>query len=249
MSSGERFKWVSSAPALVALALGGIYALGAAAVISQLNAADLDTTQVMPLIPIDQILARGIGAFTAVAVLALPLGLLAALGIFLFESLLPRGRNRSPDPPSSDPAPLLSVSWFALAVLGVTIVFAPTDYATILVFGLIAMFAAIDLVRREMQRQRRTRWRPIAFLCGYFAFVLVATLMSSIARPDPLPLVALELTDGKTVRGLLVTSSGSNWHVAREGQIIAIPSDNTEQVKITYSKRKSASSLFDEILD
>jgi hypothetical protein len=248
MSSSGRFNWINSVPALVALALAGVYALGAASAISQLNAADLDAAQVMPLIPIEQILARGIGGFATVAVLALPVGLLVGLAIFQLENILPWGRIPAPKPPAMTPGSFpLSTSWPAVILLGGAVLFAPSDYAVILVFSGIAMLVAIDAVRNEMQRRGGKRWRPAAFLAGYFCFVLVATLMSSIVRPNPLPDAVVELSNGSTVRGSLVASSGNNWHIAREGEVITVSGDKAERVKITYLDRGNTPSLVGRI--
>jgi hypothetical protein len=48
-------------PVLIACSLAGIYALGAIPIFGQFLAADLDGVRTMPLVPVDQILARGIG--------------------------------------------------------------------------------------------------------------------------------------------------------------------------------------------
>jgi hypothetical protein len=247
MKSDQSLRWLSSIPALVALALGGIYALGAASIIGQLQAEHLKALQIMPLFPIDQILARGIGAITSVAVLALPVGLVTALGIFQFESLVPLKKDEKPDSSPGSKGVQFPSSWPALFILLAAVLFIPGDYLAIVLFGLITMFVIIDVVRKAMNRRGRQNWRPAAFLGGYFGFVLAATLIGSIVRPDPLPHTILDMKRGKVVRGALAVSTGANWYVAQDGQIVAVPTSNVERSHITYSDPKGSRSLFNKI--
>ncbi|HWP33291.1 MAG TPA: hypothetical protein VNL97_06040 [Solirubrobacterales bacterium] len=249
MNSDQNFRWLNSIPALVALSLGGIYALGAASIIGQLQSEHLNTFQIMPLFSIDQILARGIGAVTSVAVLAFPVSLMTALGIFQFESFSSSKKKETPESSPDSQGVQFPSSWPVLFTLMAGILFIPGDYLTILLFGLISMFVTIDVVRKAMNRQGKKNWRPAAFLGGYLGFVLAATLIGSIVRPDPLPHVILDLQAGKSIRGSLVASTGANWYIAQEdGRIITVPTSNTKRSTIMYSDPKGSQSLFNKIV-
>lgn len=248
MKSGQSFSWLNSIPALVALGLGGIYALGAVSVIGQLQSEDLQTAQIMPLVPIDQILARGIGAITSVGVLAFPVGLIMALGIFQFESFSSGRKKAEPGSPSESSGIQFPSSWPTPIILIVAILFAPGDYLTIALFGLITMFVIIDTVRKAMIRRGKDNWRPTAFLGGYFGFMLVATLMGSVVRPAPLPRVVLDPREGPPIRGSLVVSTSANWYIAQaDGRIVTVSTSNARQASITYSDPEGSQSLFNKI--
>ncbi len=250
MTNPDRnLNWMGSIPAFVALGLGGIYALGAASVIGQLQKEHLNAVQVMPLVPIEQILGRGIGAITSVALLAFPVGLITALGIFQFESFSFSKKKGDPKRSADSQGIQFPSSWSALAILIAGILFIPGDYLTILLFSLITMFVIIDVVRKAMTRQGKANWRPAAFLGGYLGFVLVATLIGSIVRPDPLPHVMLDLRNGGSLRGSLVVSTNSSWYVASEDdRIVTVPASNVRRLSIAYSDPKGSESLFEKIL-
>jgi hypothetical protein len=72
---------LTSLPGVVGLLLGGLYAVGAIQVFGQLEAENLKPLDVLPLMPLEQILARGI------AFLVLPVG--AALAIVSFDCKSP----------------------------------------------------------------------------------------------------------------------------------------------------------------
>lgn len=52
--------WLHSLPAFIGLTLGSVYALGAISVFGQLYAADVSPSQMLGLVPLEQMLARGI---------------------------------------------------------------------------------------------------------------------------------------------------------------------------------------------
>jgi hypothetical protein len=254
--------WLHSIPALVGLGLGGIYAIGAASAISQLQSAHLQALQVVALIPIDQILSRGIGAITSTFVVAIPIALLTAAGIFNFEQLRTSkeeeastkdehtapnsdGRDEQPEKIISLPFPISGPIGIAL---GLVVIFVPTDYLTIFLFGAMAMGASIRIVRNWRIRENRHPWRPAAFLAGYLSFMVVAAAMTAIVRPSPLPQVEMSLHQGDRIQAEFVVLANGTWYLSRPGgDLLAVPASNVKTATLTYHGPEAADSIFNSI--
>lgn len=239
-------------PALVALGLGCIYAFGAISVLGQFESADLDALQTLPLVPIDQILARGIGSITQVAILSLPVALFGAVGVFRWdEEAASRARSKSKDSAPEGQTRTMPNRLLLLLMLLIVgaLLFVPSDFLTILVFGLASMGVAIRVVRKRLLAEGRL-WRTQAFVAGYTAFVLVATASGSLVRSAPLPEASLRLERGGMLNGGLVASTGSTWYLAREdGEVLGVPTENVVRSEITYLDPETDSSLFEDLLD
>jgi hypothetical protein len=139
------------------------------------------------------------------------------------------------------------LGWLLLAAV---VLFAPGEYLTILFFGGGAMFAAIRQVRNRMIREGRYRWRPAAFLAGYFSFILIITVMTAIVRPDPLPRIDLLLRGGAHIQGELVVIASNNWYVAKpNGELLSVPTINVDRSTLSYQDPETDGSLFDSIWD
>jgi hypothetical protein len=254
--------WLHSIPALVALGLGGIYAIGAASAISQLQSAHLQALQVVALIPIDQILSRGIGAITSVFVVAIPIALLTAAGIFNFEQLRAskekeastKDEKTAPnsEDPDEQPEKIISMP-FPMSgpigvALGLVVIFVPADYLTIFLFGGIAMGASIRIVRNWRIRENLHPWRPAAFLAGYLSFLVVAAAMTAIVRPSPLAQVEMSLHRGDRIQAEFVVLANGTWYLSRPGgDLLAVPSSNVKKATLTYRGPEVADSIFNSV--
>jgi len=249
MKDRDSINWLQLAPALLAIGLGGIYAFGAISVLGQFQAADLDALQTMPLVPIDQILARGIGAITQAAALSLPFALFGAIGVFKWDEQKAAAKKPKDEGSQENGEDGSARSfWILLALILAAVLFVPSDYLSILGFGLGSMIVVINAVRKKLTAEGRL-WRSHAFVAGYAAFVLTATATGSIVRADPLPKASLALKRGTTATGGLLASTGSGWYIARNnGNVIAIPAGNVKSVEIVYSDAKTDASLFNELL-
>jgi ABC-type multidrug transport system fused ATPase/permease subunit len=76
----DPWRIVALLPAMAAMGLAGLYGLGGLLWAAELSGADLDVGRTLPLVPLEQVLARGIGV-ALMAVALSPLVLLFALGM------------------------------------------------------------------------------------------------------------------------------------------------------------------------
>lgn len=249
---GDQFRWFAIAPAMIACALGGIYALGAVSIFGQFHAADLDAVQTMPLVPIDQILARGIGAIINQALLGL-LALAFAYAISAIEDIRDakavKESGTSSVPQKAEESGGTGVGGRLGIVLPVVVAFAgfflPLGLVTMLGAGILAMQAVIPRVRDTMVRRGYVKWRAYAFLAGYGAFLLASAVLGAFTRASPLPITTLTKRIGAPVHGGLVAVNGSNWFVAKpDGKILTIPENTVARVTISYSDDVEDESIF-----
>lgn len=249
--SAREIRWLAAAPALIALALGGIYAIGAISIFGQFQAADLDAVQAMPLVPIDQILARGIGAIINQAAFGL-LGISGAYAISAFEDMRDGKAQREGKVDASGDTDRASgqifagrfgvVLWTALLIAAFV---APFGLVTTIGAGFLTLQAVIPKVRNWMLRHEYKRWRPTAFFVGYCSFLVVAAVVGAFTRPPPLPDVVVERGDGSSIRGGLVATSGSNWFIAKtDGGVLSLSQGEGDTATVTYEDEPKDESLF-----
>ena len=87
VKSPKRIEWLPSIPAVIGVALGIIYAVGAVTIYGQLKNANLNAIQAMGLIPLEEILGRGIGQMVSQLGQAIvEVGLIALLIGFLYTT-------------------------------------------------------------------------------------------------------------------------------------------------------------------
>jgi hypothetical protein len=253
-TEGE-LRWVPLVPVVIACSLAGIYTLGAISIFGQFLAADLDGAQTMPLVPIDQILARGIGAIIDQAILGV-LGISLAYSISAFEDLKEgKARKEGQVPSTSDPSSQAGGQIFTgrlgvgvwIALLAAAF-FAPFGLVTTIGAGLLTIQAVIPRVRDWMLRQGYKKWRPTAFFVSYCAFLVVSAVVGAFTRPSPLPDITLERSTGESIHGGLVAANGSNWLVAKpDGTVLSLPEGVADIATITYSKEPTDESLFQRV--
>jgi hypothetical protein len=248
-------RWVPLVPVVIACSLAGIYALGAISIFGQFLAANLDGAQTMPLVPIDQILARGIGAIIDQAVWGV-LGISAAYSISTIEDLKEAKARREgqvpsvPDPSGGAGGQIFTGRlgigmWIALLVAAF---FVPFGLVSTIGAGLLTIQSVIPRVRDWMLRQGYEKWRPTAFLASYCAFLVVSAVVGAFTRPSPLPDIRLERSAGKSIHGGLVAANGSNWFVAKpDGMVLSVPGGVVDIATITYSEESDDESLFQRV--
>jgi hypothetical protein len=248
-------RWVPLVPVVIACSLAGIYTLGAISIFGQFLAADLDGAQTMPLVPIDQILARGIGAIIDQSILGV-LGISAAYMISAFEDLRKaRAQREGHVPSTSDPPDEGGGEIFTgqmgigmWIVLLVAAFFVPFGLVTMIGAGLLTIQAVIPRVRDWMLEQGYEKWRPTAFLAGYCAFLVVSAVVGAFTRASPLPDVTLERSARGSIHGGLVAENDSNWFVAKpDGTVLSVPGRAVDISRITYSEEPDDESLFQRV--
>lgn len=209
-----------SLPGFVGVSLGAIYALGALQTIIQVGAAGLDPIDLFPLIPLNQILGRGI-------VLAIyPYGALVAMVLILLFML----HEVMPSVLRSKPAIARSFKFglFLGIGAGLTWLFFSGAWASWLLLPV--LLAYLHFVGNWAQ-QRIGQIRGIVATALSFAF-LVGTVHALVA-PSPLPQVSLNLRDGSTAAGGLVTNTGQTWLVATDSHVRSIPESRVVEAHVT----------------
>jgi hypothetical protein len=253
----DKFRWISTAPAILACSLAAIYALGAISIFGQFLAADLDAVQTMPLVPIDQILARGIGAIIDQALLGL-VAIGFALGISAIEDMREMRAKRlgkaSTSPGLSAGAGSSTLGGWLGLVVPIAVLFGgfflPFGLVTALGAGILVIQTVIPRARDALVRRGHRKWRPVAFLIGYGCFLVVSALVGGFSRPSPLPDATLTRKVGEPVHGSLVALNGSNWFLANSaGRITNVPESAVARATITYSDQVDDESLFQMLKD
>jgi hypothetical protein len=230
----ERF--LSLFPAFLAGGLALVYILGAIATGSEFEGAGVDPADAVPLLSIEQLLARGIG------VLVQPFGLFmmgyALLLLFatIFVVVLNERRERSPSPQrraSSRLQRALRIQAYALsAMIIVGFIVAPVERLA----GLVP-FVAVPIVSYGVSRSES----PRKWIAAVFVVMLISVVfglgLSAFVDPSPLPEVKLKLTSSQQIRGTYLTHSDSTWYVfdGASKSTLAFPDNRVK--KATIEKR------------
>ena len=230
---------LAAIPGVFALGIAYLYFFGAVEKWVQLREADVDPPSLMPLVPIEQLLAGGIGQLTMTA-------LVLAIGWLAFLVFTPG----SPDPPQK-PVSDGQIRKVLLAITILAVVFLPPK-----VFGpvLITMVIAYGVWIQT------NYWGP-RYISRYIAMgiALQASLALSQAwlNPEPLPKATLSLKDGSSLERDLLFTTSTGWYLAdddpgdpetRENNALVIPLGQVEQSTIDPQERDDGESLFQHIL-
>jgi hypothetical protein len=255
---------------MAALIVGGLYSLGALFRAVELHGADLRVTDTLPLIPIEQLLARGItvvfDSVVAIATITLILALTAWLAPVLGElhslrrerDAIRDRRDRGELPKADADKALAAIDAQAKPMLhrlrwlrdmpNPRVILVPTllvglfilPFPRALVAAAIIVIAGVVILRRRPVRIWTLTWLVIGL-------ALAGSLAETYRNPPPLPAVALDLEDDTPLRGDLIVSTGSHWYV-RTGpdRWRAVASDRVRSARIASSRfRTKSPSLWD----
>jgi FtsH-binding integral membrane protein len=250
------------APAVIALSLGVIYAVGAITTYAQLKAVGINGVEAMALVPLDQILGQGIGRMVQkageAAVIAVFFGSGLALGMIVaFRAHkqkkeaqgqpLPLAARLFADPKKT--TVVLAITGGVFAVL--LFVFTPIDKAAAVVVALgVSIVACGALVYFLRDHIHQLSQAVALIIVGFLVYIVASTIAAAFLAPPPLPHLHLVTTSGATVDGGLVAESGSSWMVVRSNK--SVTGINVRQVKrafITYPPRPAEQTPLDWILD
>jgi hypothetical protein len=225
-------------PGLAAVGLGLLYGTGAVIKSGQLRGSDLSVRDTLPLIPLEQILAVGIGTLvTSLLVVAL-FG--ALLWIYLDqrwwldeadETKMRQMQKRRPR----------FWKWYSRIFLFVFLPFAFfLQFYTSPFFVAIPVAAAVLLgvaVRRYRSRGRR---HVLYVLFAYFLIVIAARAGDAYVSPAPLPVASLHLHGrANPITGALVVKAGDTWYLSlHEGTYRAIPASRVATAVVRSRKRE-----------
>lgn len=247
MPDSQRSEWLHSAPALIALALGVIYGTGALSIYGQLKAEGLNGVQAMALVPLEQILGRGIGYMTREFGQAL-----VTVGVIVLA--FGPGGGITPAQSESEIRTSRFMAGLIAVFLGAILISSPIREGLVYLISIsLSAFASLHLWRASRARgESGVRQVLVVFGLVYLTFAISTTIGSAFLTPRPLPQVVLasSASPEAEIEGGLVADSGGTWYVAEQDDesVIAVNGRFVEQATFTYPSRKPEQSLLDWIL-
>jgi hypothetical protein len=195
-------------PGLLAGGVAVVYVLGAVASGGEFDGAGMDPRDVVPLLSIDQILARGIGLLVAPVFAASALAVVIGGGILVI--LLVRGELTG-ESDAVDKAVASSWRPFWAGMVASTLIVTPVNQLPGLMIGLLAAGAAGFAAAHLPDDWQGSK--PM-----FVGLVLVAIVLgfsvNAYTDPAPLPQARLRLANDKPiVRGQLVSHSDATWYI------------------------------------
>lgn len=216
-------------PALLTLGLGLLYGAGALIKSGQLRAAGLSVQDTLPLVPLEQILALGIG--TLVTSLIWVVILACWLWTYVYWNPEPitlslGGRKRLA-------AYRIAVWGLILFVIGVWFYnepFATAINSTVIVF----------LGPTVVRIRHRGRVFVLCVVLGFFLFVMAVKTASAYLSPAPLPHASLQLEgDPGLMQGTLIVSTGEAWYLTNRSKTYrAVPRSTVRSAVIRSKERR-----------
>jgi hypothetical protein len=219
-----RMKWsrsdlLTALPGLAALLLGGLYALGALLTMADLRGQAINVHDALPLIPIEELLSRGIGTAVYAGV---------ALGaLVMFDQLMHRYQQLEDN---SSAQRVVWVAAFGMMLLALGLAF----FALPVVPALSIIVAFLVLVLAEFFLPVTMR-QSVALA---FAPIVIGLVLHFLVAPTPLARATVKPEDSEGVSGVLVTQSDGMWYLeTKDGEITAVPNDRLDSAEITTAAR------------
>jgi hypothetical protein len=220
LGAGLSLSAVLSFPAAAAVALGGLYGVGALSRSAELSHAGVPVTVALPLIPLTQDLGRG------VQIIVQPISFVIA---FLFVvAFIYSDRLGTAAPLRGEPTTRRKLSRRWAIGTGVVLLAALLLRPLVLLAGATAIIVAVIVLllaapegqRIELLKRAgpRARVRPGIFLICLIAAVSVWAIGLEFINPQPLPTAALTMADGSFVSGRLITLADGTWYLAQGSQ-------------------------------
>lgn len=241
-------------PAVTALVVGGLYTVGAVVKAAELRGAGLRVSETLPLVPIEQLLARGIsvayegmGVLVSIAVVLLVTAWAARFlgetdtALRQLDSLRERIERKEVTEEEAEAELSRIGSWadnFVKTHRWLTWFprfpwwYVPLAFAPAMLFfpPLGALAIAILLVEVCRQRLRAPLWHFVTFL---LLVILVTAVAQTILYPRPLPAVALNVSEQGEVRGELIASTAGTWYISSaRGEWQAIQSGRVRSSRV-----------------
>lgn len=227
------------------LVLGLLYAIGAVNLFGQLRAEGLKPEDILPLIPLEQLLGRGITALIENSPYILLLLVITALA----EPSVSRATESDEPKPRPDPKtkkkeqrrPYIAGGLFALLIV------IGTEPAQMLALAI--SFGLAGLVFWQLLG-RVPDWSPlVAYLIANIVALFAIVFAASILLPEPLPAATLTLSSEQSADGRLVAITGSGDYLVAEDDegVTSFPSNRVVAAAITSEDRTPKRSLIDLI--
>jgi hypothetical protein len=220
---------LQGAGGIAALALGLLYALGALLTMADLNAEGVPVRDTIRLIPLPELLSRGIGTVITLILLFLGLAAFAAA----WESGSRSAVGSSGETAGYVAAILLVLVGLVLAIFVVPVIVGIGILVAVLVLRIVA---------------GRVGSGSVLDTVTALAVVILAVGANAYFAPPARPEARIALDKDRTLRGTLIASSGDYWYIKGDGGTVrSIPSDSVESVTIARTPDRDLQRSFQEV--
>jgi hypothetical protein len=245
--------WFILVPAFGAVALGALYATGAMLEASELRGAGLKIGTALPVLSLEQILARGISAIVGTALLGLAIAAAGALSYMVaskaeqqaevsmgvIDEISPlldqtrdaieRGDMREAtrlldaDDPKTSLGRIADLSWWILAPAGIFV---------ILITAAVAITSSPPLTLAILITAFggvivRLRYRAMFTVARITALQMTILLLGAVGvawfYPQPLPRATVSFPDGRSIQGGYIGTTGNEVHIVRGEVVVSFP--------------------------
>lgn len=214
-------------PVVIVVSVAFLYSLGAIELVGQLREDHVDALAALPLVPLQQVLGRGIWVATHQLWWLVPLAVLAVA----FADAIDHVDSRRKELGVKGAVGILAGVFFLLAVP-----------ALVLVRYLFTFVGSAPIAFGF--RERFTRRFSLGEILGAGAIAAVLyTVSGALVTPHHLPVAELRLDSG-SARGALVAFDGSTWYLGRSGKIDAIPTRSVVSSRIERIPHRHDKSLW-----
>ena len=230
-------------PALLAGSLALVYVLGAIVTGSEFAGAGVDPSDAVPLLSVEQMLARGIGVLVELSALLIGAMLLLSIAIAVamhianqrFDSRAQGRENTSGEEGTKSEIRgvlrkiLRYQAYLMMGLLFIGAFVAPFERVS----GLVPLFAMpIALVALSRATEPR-KWAPAIMIVMGISYVLSLGIIA-YTDPEPLPAAKLHLISGQEPDGAFLTHSNSTWYLydSKSREILAFPDQGVRKADI-----------------
>jgi hypothetical protein len=229
--SSERFvRWL---PAVAALGLAGLYSVGALLTAASLRGAGLAVRDTLPLFSLEKLLARGISTLVGSVVLLIALVLLGMLAVAATTTMKRRRWG-------------LGATAAAAIATAALVIFGLAFSSPVLAAALLLSFAVgVAAPRMVPELQRGWVW------AAQYLIILAGLVASAYVYPQPLPTAHVDVEDGPSVVGDLITTTDFSWYVAGfdNDSVRAIPAADIVDAEFASRERETPPKLKDLVSD
>ena len=226
---------LSAIPAVAALGIALLYAVGAIIKSGQLRGAGLNVRDTLPLVPLPQLLALGIGTLvTSILFFAS-----AAFIVWLYlKKFRDWGFHEVHTPPPRWWVWVSSRRYPVVIYKLVLLYIAISYFWSYSFFTAAAWTAGIYLSVYAVQTYRGQRY-VAKVLVTYYVVLVLADTGQAYFQPAPLPQARVTLWSGATVSGALITTDGGTWYIKTSARHFeSLPASDVKDVTVITVKRE-----------
>jgi hypothetical protein len=211
------------APAVAAASVALLYTVGALLFSARILGTDLSPGDALTFVPLQQVLARGVGTVVAASIVIPSIGL-SLWGVIHLDRLPIVRRERT--------------RWSAGRVLTLAV------GVVLVIAGLLSMppligagLGATGVVLALLGRARKPS--PLAAYLALLSAALVLLVAAAFLDPSPLPRATIRLNNGSDLRGGLVVHGDGTWVIASQPKrLTAVNDDDVVSVVVDEAEHR-----------